>query len=104
MYEFVLGSGDGTSLFALCSARVSLCVLARRTRAHEIIDYARRKQAGKPIGSGRMEKGVDQVVGIRQKDKGMSWSKSGSYALAMLSAYHANGHGTQLWNPDQTQA
>ena len=67
--------------------------------AHEIIDYARRQQAGKPIGSGRMEKGVDCVVGMRQKDRGMSWSKSGSYALAMLTAYAANGHGDHLWNP-----
>ena len=40
--------------------------------ACEIIDYERRQQAGKPIGSGRMEKCVDQVVGHRQKGKGMS--------------------------------
>jgi hypothetical protein len=39
----------------------------------EIIDYERGKQAGKPIGSGRMEKAVDQVIGLRQKHKGMSW-------------------------------
>ncbi len=71
--------------------------------SHEIIDYARRQQTGKPIGSGRMEKGVDQVVGLRQKDRGMSWSKSGSYALAMLTAYHANGHGDYLWNAVQAQ-
>ena len=45
-----------------------------------------------------MEKGVDQVVGLRQKDKGRSWSKSGSDALAMRTASHANGHGDQLWN------
>jgi hypothetical protein len=29
----------------------------------EIIDYGRRQEAGKVIGSGRMEKGVDQVIG-----------------------------------------
>ncbi len=41
--------------------------------------------------------------GLHQKDKGMSWSKTGSYALAMLSAYYANGHGDKLWNAAQTQ-
>jgi len=50
----------------------------------EIIDYERRQKAGKTIGSGRMEKGVDQVIGYRQKKKGMSWVKKGSKALAIL--------------------
>ena len=72
--------------------------------AHEIIDYSRRAQAKKPIGSGRMEKGVDQVIGIRQKDKGMSWSKAGSYALGMLTACCANGHWEQLWNTSDMAA
>jgi hypothetical protein len=72
--------------------------------AHEIIDYARRRQLGKTIGSGRMEKGVDQVIGMRQKDNGMSWSKRGSYALGMLSAYRANGHWNQLWNTNEIAA
>lgn len=40
----------------------------------EIIDYRRRQQAGKTIGSNRVEKGVNVVVGHRQKNKGMSWS------------------------------
>ena len=40
----------------------------------EIINYELRRQAGKTIGSGRMEKGVDTVIGHRQKHKGMSWS------------------------------
>jgi hypothetical protein len=70
----------------------------------EIIDYARRAQAKKPIGSGRMEKGVDQVIGIRQKDKGMSWSKRGSYALGMLTAYCANGRWEELWDTSQLLA
>ena len=35
----------------------------------EIIDYGRRQRAGKPIGSGRMEKGGDQVIGARQKQR-----------------------------------
>ena len=56
----------------------------------EIIDYQRRQEAGKPIGSGRMEKGVDQVIGRRQKGKGMSWTKSGTRALALLTCATLN--------------
>jgi hypothetical protein len=58
--------------------------------AIEIIDYERRQAAGKPIGSGRMEKCVDQVVGHRQKGKGMSWTKAGSRALALLKVAELN--------------
>ncbi|MDX2242175.1 MAG: LuxR C-terminal-related transcriptional regulator [Leptolyngbyaceae cyanobacterium bins.302] len=39
---------------------------------HEMIDYDRRQKVGKPIGSGRVEKAVDQVIGHRQKHKGAS--------------------------------
>lgn len=56
----------------------------------EIIDYGRRQAAGKPIGSGRMEKGVDQVIGMRQKNRGMSWTKKGSRALALLKVAFLN--------------
>ena len=56
----------------------------------EIVDYERRQQAGRAIGSGRMEKCVDQVVGHRQKDKGMSWSKVGTRALALLKVAELN--------------
>ena len=51
-----------------------------------IIDYEKRQQAGKVIGSGRMEKQNDVVVAQRQKRKGMSWSKQGSLSLAMVTA------------------
>jgi hypothetical protein len=53
-----------------------------------IINYERRKQAGKIIGSGRTEKQNDCIVSKRQKRKGMSWSKNGSRNLAILTAYH----------------
>ena len=56
----------------------------------EIIDYERRQRAGKPIGSGRMEKCVDQVIGLRQKDKGMSWTRAGTRALALLKGAELN--------------
>jgi hypothetical protein len=58
----------------------------------EIIDYQRRKDIGKPIGRGRMEKGVDQVIGQRQKDQGMSWSEVGSKTLGLVKIHELNEH------------
>lgn len=65
--------------------------------AFEIIDYERRAKAGKWIGSGRMEKAVDQAVGMRQKKKGMSWSEDGSHALAVLKVVELNNEWDGLW-------
>ena len=70
----------------------------------EIIDYERRQKAGKSIGSGRMEKGVDQVIGYRQKKKGMSWSQKGSKALAILKTVELNNQWEELWFPDRKVA
>jgi hypothetical protein len=67
----------------------------------EIIDYERRQQAGKSIGSGRVEKGVDQVIGHRQKGKGTSWRPKGSKALAILKVLELNGCWQQTWFPTQ---
>lgn len=64
----------------------------------EIINYDRRQLAGKSIGSGRMEKGVDQVVGKRQKDNAMSWSRKGSKALAILKVAELNMQWDSLWH------
>lgn len=69
---------------------------------HEIINYKRRSQAKKTIGSGRAEKGVDLAVGFRQKNKGMSWSRLGSRALSLLKVVELNGQWQQLWFPAQT--
>ena len=68
---------------------------------HEIINYKRRSQVGKTIGSGRVEKGVDLTVGSRQKNKGMSWSRLGSRALSLLKVVELNGQWQQLWFPAQ---
>ncbi len=70
----------------------------------EIIDDGRRQRAGKPIGSGRLEKGVDQVIGVRQKHKGMSWSPTGSKALGILKVVELNQQWEQLWFPQQAAA
>lgn len=65
--------------------------------AGEIIDYGRRRAAGKWIGSGCMEKAVDQVIGFRQKKKGMSWTEQGSRTLAQLKVAERNGEWNQLF-------
>jgi hypothetical protein len=70
----------------------------------EIIDYERRKRAGKTIGSGRMEKGVDRAIGARQKKKGMSWSEAGSKALGILKVVEMNQHWEELWFSEQQEA
>ena len=56
----------------------------------EIINYKKRKDAKKTIGSGRAEKGVDLVVAQRQKNKPIAWSKDGSNALSVLKANQLN--------------
>ena len=72
-------------------------VMYLERHASEIVDYERRAKAGKPIGSGRMEKAVDRAVGMRQKKKGMSWSEAGSRALALLKVVELNGEWDSLW-------
>ena len=81
------------------SALTKLVTYLDKHRA-EIIDYATRKSCGKRIGSGRIEKAVDQVVGMRQKKKAMSWSRSGSHALAVLKVAELNGEWQALWQMD----
>jgi len=56
----------------------------------EIIDYEKRKQAGKTIGSGRCEKANDIVVAHRQKKKGTAWSRQGSKSLAIITVNRLN--------------
>ena len=68
----------------------------------EIIDYKRRSRAGKTIGSGQVEKGVDLTVGSRQKHRGMSWSTKGSKALCLLNVAELNGRWQQLWFSTQS--
>jgi len=67
----------------------------------EIIDYRRRKKAGKMMGSGYMEKGCDQVVGHRQKKKGMSWCEAGSRSLGILRVTELNHQWKRFWFPTE---
>lgn len=70
----------------------------------EIINYEKRAAVGKTIGSGRVEKGVDLVVGHRQKKKGMSWRPTGSLALAILKVVELNGQWQQIWGLEHVSA
>lgn len=67
----------------------------------EIIDYDRRKKAGKSIGSGYIEKGCDQTIGHRQKKKGMSWQRVGSKSLGILKVVELNKQWQKLWFPKE---
>lgn len=86
-----------TEVLARQAGKLSELVTYLDKHAAEIIDYQRRQQAGKPVGSGRMEKGVDLTVAQRQKRKGMSWSDLGSHALALLKTVELNGQWHTLW-------
>jgi hypothetical protein len=48
--------------------------------------------------------GVDQVIGYRQKKKGMSWSQKGSKALAILKVVELNSQWEQIWFPERKAA
>jgi hypothetical protein len=56
------------------------------------------------MGSGRMEKGVDQVIGARQKHKGMSGSPTGRKALGILQVVELHQQWEQLWFPQPAAA
>ena len=53
--------------------------------------YALRHELGLRISSNRVEKANDLVVATRQKHNGMSWSRKGSGALAIITAAIING-------------
>lgn len=69
--------------------RAELVGYIEKNESH-IIDYDKRKAAGKIIGSGRIEKQNDVLVSKRQKRKAMAWSPEGSRNLAIVTAYHRN--------------
>lgn len=53
--------------------------------------YALRRELNLRTSSNRVEKANDIVVATRQKHNGMSWSKAGSGALAIMTAARVNG-------------
>jgi len=59
--------------------------------------YALRKELNLRNSSNRVEKANDLVVAARQKNKGMSWSRNGSTALANIRALRRNDE-AHAWN------
>ena len=66
-----------------------LCQYIEKHRNH-IPTYALRAELGLRNSSNRVEKANDLVVAQRQKHNGMSWSTSGSGALAQITALIIN--------------
>ena len=66
-----------------------LCQYIEKHRKH-IPPYALRAELGLRNSSNRVEKANDLVVAQRQKHNGMSWSTSGSGALAQITALIIN--------------
>lgn len=57
------------------------------------------KAVKKVVGSGRVEKACDSVIGKRQKRKAMSWSQVGSRRLAILKVVELNHKWDNIWFP-----
>ena len=68
-----------------------LCAYLEK-RSDMIPCYAVRKEIGLRNSSTDVEKANDLLVSARQKHQGMSWSQTGSLALAALTAVVKNGH------------
>lgn len=60
-------------------------------KSPDVTCYALRRELNLRISSNRVEKANDIVVATRQKHNGMSWSKAGSSALAIITAARVNG-------------
>ena len=61
-----------------------------RRKSPNLTCYALRHELNLRISSNRVEKANDLVVAARQKHNGMSWSKNGSGALAVITATMIN--------------
>ena len=62
-----------------------------RRKSPNLTCYALRHELNLRISSNRVEKANDLVVAARQKHNGMSWSRNGSGALAVITATMING-------------
>ena len=62
-----------------------------RRKSPNLTCYALRHELNLRISSNRVEKANDLVVATRQKHNGMSWSRKGSGALAVITATMING-------------
>lgn len=66
-----------------------------------IPNYALRKQLGLVLSSNRVEKENDFIVAARQKHNGMSWTRNGSDAIALITTNQRNNE-LDKWLKTQT--
>ena len=78
-------------------ARLNELISYLRNKDPEIACYAVRQRLGLRLSSNRVEKANDLIVASRQKGKGMSWSRQGSWALASISTMYLN-HEADNWH------
>lgn len=64
--------------------------LLRKDEDGSVACYAIRQKLGLRISSNPVEKANDLIVASRQKGKGMSWSREGSWALAAITVMYLN--------------
>lgn len=61
------------------------------------MQYQEFQEEGYPIGSGTVESGCKQLVGMRMKGPGMRWSRSGAQNLLALRAEYLSGRWDEAW-------
>ena len=79
------------------SKRLDELITYLQNKEPEIACYAIRRRLGLRISSNRVEKANDLIVAERQKGKGMSWSRQGSWSLACITAMYLN-HEADQWH------
>ena len=106
--EACLETGDVAGARAVLAALADACpdpAVAEfgaflAAQAARIPDYAQRRAAGRPIGSGGVEKGVDVVVNRRCKGKrGMKWRRGRADGVLALRVAELNGEWAQRLPP-----
>lgn len=71
-------------------SRLNEIITYLRNKDPEIACYAVRQRLGLRLSSNRVEKANDLIVAKRQKGKGMSWSRQGSWSLASITIMYLN--------------
>lgn len=61
------------------------------------MQYQEFHEEGYPIGSGTVESGCKQLVGMRMKGAGMRWSRPGAENMLALRAEYLSGHWDEAW-------
>jgi hypothetical protein len=81
-------------------SRLDEIITYLRNKDPEIACYAVRRRLGLRLSSNRVEKANDLIVAGRQKGKGMSWSRQGSWSLAGITTMYLN-HEAEGWHRNE---